>query len=90
MVDPRWALPVSGDLVEAAREAGVVAVIEDNLEIGGVGTHIAAALTEAGVSVPVHEFGIPTEFIDHASRGRCSSRSGSPRGHRRELAERLG
>ena len=91
VVDPRWALPVSGDLVEAAREAGVVAVIEDNLEIGGVGTHIAAALTEAGVSVPVHEFGIPTEFIDHASRGQVLEQVGlTPEAIAAELAERLG
>ena len=91
VVDPRWVLPVSGDLVEAAREAGAVAVIEDNLEIGGVGTHIAAALTEAGVSVPVHEFGIPTEFIDHASRGQVLEQIGlTPEAIAAELAERLG
>lgn len=69
VVDPRWSLPVSPDLVEAARAAAAVAVIEDSLEIGGVGTHVAAALTEAGVDVPVHRHGIPTEFIHHASRG---------------------
>lgn len=76
VVDPRWSLPVSPDLVEAARAAAAVAVIEDSLEIGGVGTHMAAALTEAGVDVPVHQHGIPTEFIHHASRGQVLEQIG--------------
>lgn len=76
VVDPRWSLPVSPDLVEAARAAAAVAVIEDSLEIGGVGTHVAAALTEAGVDVPVHRHGIPTEFIHHASRGQVLEQVG--------------
>ena len=76
VVDPRWSLPVSPDLVEAARAAAAVAVIEDSLEVGGVGTHVAAALTEAGVDVPVHQHGIPTEFIHHASRGQVLEQIG--------------
>jgi len=76
VVDPRWSLPVSPDLVEAARAAAAVAVIEDSLEIGGVGTHVATALTAAGVDVPVHQHGIPTEFIHHASRGQVLEQVG--------------
>ena len=76
VVDPRWSLPVSPDLVAAARAAAAVAVIEDSLEIGGVGTHVAAALTAAGVDVPVHQHGIPTEFIHHASRGQVLEQVG--------------
>ncbi|HEX5522913.1 MAG TPA: 1-deoxy-D-xylulose-5-phosphate synthase, partial [Pedococcus sp.] len=76
VVDPRWSLPVSPDLVEAARAAAAVAVIEDSLEIGGVGTHVAAALAEAGVDVPVYRHGIPTEFIHHASRGQVLEQVG--------------
>ncbi len=52
VVDPRWSLPVSPDLVEAARAAAPWRSSRDSLEIGGVGTHVAAALTEAGVDVP--------------------------------------
>jgi 1-deoxy-D-xylulose-5-phosphate synthase len=76
VVDPRWSLPVSPDLVEAARSATAVAVLEDSLEVGGVGTHVAAALTQAGVGVPVHRHGIPTEFIHHASRGQVLEQIG--------------
>jgi 1-deoxy-D-xylulose-5-phosphate synthase len=68
-VDPVWALPVSAALVDLARTAERVTVIEDNLVSAGVGTQIALALADAGVSVPVRLFGIPKRFLDHASRG---------------------
>ena len=68
-VDPRWVLPVSADLVELARRAGAVAVVEDNLVSGGVGAAVTLALREADIDVPVHVHGIPKRFLDHASRG---------------------
>ena len=37
VVDPRWCVPVPDDLVDLARSAGAVAVLEDNLVVGGVG-----------------------------------------------------
>ena len=69
VVDPRWVLPVSPGLVELARSAGAVAVVEDNLVSGGVGSAVTLALREAGVDVPVHTYGIPKRFLVHASRG---------------------
>ncbi len=68
-VDPRWVLPVSPDLVDLARSAGAVAVVEDNLVSGGVGAAVTLALREAGLDVPVHLHGIPKRFLEHASRG---------------------
>lgn len=68
-VDPVWALPVNPALIELARTAGRVTVIEDNLVNAGVGTQIALAVAEAGLAVPVRTFGIPKRFLDHASRG---------------------
>jgi 1-deoxy-D-xylulose-5-phosphate synthase len=69
VVDPRWCVPVSDDLIGMARSAGAVAVLEDNLVVGGVGSQISAALRDAGLSVPVHLHGIPKRFLSHASRG---------------------
>lgn len=69
VVDPRWVLPVSDDVVELARRARAVAVVEDNLVSGGVGSAVTLALREAGIEVPVHTYGIPKRFLDHASRG---------------------
>jgi len=69
VADPRWCLPVSDDLVALARDAAAVAVVEDNLVVGGVGSQVALALAQAGVAVPVHLHGIPKRFLEHGSRG---------------------
>ena len=69
VVDPRWCVPVSDDLVDLARSARAVAVLEDNLVVGGVGSQVTAAVRDAGLSVPVHLHGIPKRFLPHASRG---------------------
>ena len=76
MVDPRWVLPVSDDLVEAARAAGAVAVVEDNLVSCGIGAAVTVALRDAGLDTPVHLYGIPKEFLDHASRGQVLEQIG--------------
>jgi len=68
VVDPRWVLPVSPDLVRAALDATAVAVIEDNLVSGGIGASVTMAMHQAGRSVAVHCYGIPKEFLAHASR----------------------
>jgi 1-deoxy-D-xylulose-5-phosphate synthase len=69
VVDPRWCLPVSDDLVDLTRNTAAVAVLEDNLAVGGVGSQVTAAVRQAGLSVPVHLHGIPKRFYQHASRG---------------------
>jgi 1-deoxy-D-xylulose-5-phosphate synthase len=76
VVDPVWALPVSEDLVVLARAVGRVAVMEDNVVSGGVGSQVARVLHEAGVGAPVDTFGLPTEFLPHASRGQVLDRVG--------------
>ena len=68
-VDPRWVLPVGADLLDLARTAGAVAVIEDNLVTSGIGAAVTHALRRAGIETPVHLHGIPKRFLDHASRG---------------------
>jgi 1-deoxy-D-xylulose-5-phosphate synthase len=68
VADPHWCLPVSPDVVELARAAAEVAVIEDNLVVGGVGSQVTQALREAGLTQPVHLHGIPKRFLAHASR----------------------
>jgi 1-deoxy-D-xylulose-5-phosphate synthase len=68
VVDPRWVLPVSPDLVQAAGAAAAVAVVEDNLVSGGIGSAVTLAMRQAGCSQQVHCYGIPKEFLEHASR----------------------
>ncbi len=68
VVDPRWVLPVSPDLIGAVGDASAVAVIEDNLVSGGIGSAVTLAVRQAGLRAPVHCYGIPKEFLRHASR----------------------
>ncbi|MGO0576786.1 1-deoxy-D-xylulose-5-phosphate synthase [Ornithinimicrobium panacihumi] len=75
VVDPRWVLPVSDDLVALARDARSVAVLEDSV-VGGISGQVQRALAKAGVSAPVHSYGIPAEFLDHGSRGQVLDRIG--------------
>lgn len=69
VVDPRWVKPLDPALVSTARQHRLVAVVEDNGRVGAVGDAIARSLRDAGVPTPVRTFGIPQEFLEHASRG---------------------
>ena len=69
VVDPRWVIPVATDLVALCARAAHVAVIEDGLEVGGIGSQLSNALRASGIDVPVRGYGVPREFLDHASRG---------------------
>ncbi|MEV6418608.1 1-deoxy-D-xylulose-5-phosphate synthase [Streptomyces sp. NPDC051662] len=68
VVDPRWVKPVDETLAPLAEQHRVVVTVEDNSRVGGVGSAVAQALRDAGVDVPLRDFGIPPRFLDHASR----------------------
>ncbi|TDD16308.1 1-deoxy-D-xylulose-5-phosphate synthase [Nonomuraea diastatica] len=76
VVDPRWVKPLDEALVPAAKEHRLVAVVEDNGRVGGVGDAVARLLRDADVDVPVRTFGIPQEFLDHAKRAAILGRIG--------------
>ena len=68
VVDPRWVLPVDAALPALAARYRLVVVVEDNGVAGGIGTQVAAALRASRVPTAVRGFGIPQQFLDHASR----------------------
>ncbi|WP_168581375.1 1-deoxy-D-xylulose-5-phosphate synthase [Gephyromycinifex aptenodytis] len=76
VVDPRWVLPVSGEVVQAARNARVVAVIEDHVAENGIGSAVAAELAANQVFAPVLRFGLPKRFLEHASRSQVLADAG--------------
>ncbi|NUW30949.1 1-deoxy-D-xylulose-5-phosphate synthase [Nonomuraea sp. SMC257] len=76
VVDPRWVKPLDEALVLAAGAHRMVAVVEDNGRVGGVGDAVARLLRDADVDVPVRTFGIPQEFLDHAKRAVILGRVG--------------
>jgi 1-deoxy-D-xylulose-5-phosphate synthase len=55
-------------LVKLVGEHDHVVSIEDGLVEGGIGTLLAAAAARQGVHTPVQAFGIPRQFLAHASR----------------------
>jgi 1-deoxy-D-xylulose-5-phosphate synthase len=76
VIDPRWVLPVSPELIRAAGDARAVAVIEDNLVSGGVGSAVTLAMSQAECTAAVHCYGIPKEFLAHASRSQVLDQIG--------------
>nr|WP_203625101.1 1-deoxy-D-xylulose-5-phosphate synthase [Streptomyces sp. SID9913] len=76
VVDPRWVKPVDEAMAPLAEKHRVVVTVEDNSRVGGVGSTIAQALRDAGVDVPLRDFGIPSRFLDHASRAEVMAEVG--------------
>ncbi len=76
VVDPRWVKPVSSALVGLAAEHELVATVEDNGRVGGVGSAITQALRDARVATPVREFGLLQCFCEHGSRDEVLAEAG--------------
>ncbi|MEU2976235.1 1-deoxy-D-xylulose-5-phosphate synthase [Streptomyces hirsutus] len=76
VVDPRWVKPVDEAVAPLAEKHRVVVTVEDNSRVGGVGSTIAQALRDAGVDLPLRDFGIPPRFLDHASRAEVMAEIG--------------
>ena len=68
VVDPRWVKPVPRAIIEFARAAKLVIVIEDGMRTGGVGTAVSQVLRDADVDVPVRNIGLPDVFLEHGKR----------------------
>jgi 1-deoxy-D-xylulose-5-phosphate synthase len=69
VVDPRWVLPVSDELIALVSDHRLVVTVEDGGRAGGVGTTLSQALQDREIDVPVRALGLPQQFFDHGSRG---------------------
>jgi len=76
VVDPRWVIPVSDDLISMARRFRLVATVEDNGRVGGIGSTISQVLRDHSVFTPVRDFGIPPTFLDQGKRADVLARIG--------------
>ncbi len=68
IVDPRWVLPVPDSVIDMASEHSLVAVIEDGVKIGGIGSQIRRDLRAADSRIGVVELGAPDEFLPQGTR----------------------
>ena len=81
VVDPRWVLPVSDELVALASAHRLVVTVEDGGRAGGVGTTLTQALQDREIDVPVRALGSAAAVL----------RARQPRpGARRRRAHRAG
>jgi 1-deoxy-D-xylulose-5-phosphate synthase len=68
VVDPRWVKPLSPEIVKMAAQYARVVVLEDGLRHGGIASSLSEELRERGIATPLHSFGVPSEFLEHAKR----------------------
>ena len=76
VVDPRWVLPISKDLIDLAAKHRLVVTLEDGVRVGGFGTRLRQDLRENEVDTGLNEVGIPAEFLEHAEREEILERLG--------------
>ncbi|HET7305167.1 MAG TPA: 1-deoxy-D-xylulose-5-phosphate synthase [Segeticoccus sp.] len=76
VVDPRWVHPVNRALADLAAGHELVVTVEDGIREGGVGTHVAQALTDSGCTVPVRTVGLPVDYLPHGTRPALLTRYG--------------
>ncbi|BEP16241.1 1-deoxy-D-xylulose-5-phosphate synthase [Acidothermaceae bacterium B102] len=76
VVDPRWVKPLDAALPGLAATFKLVVTVEDNGRTGGCGSAVATLLRDAGVDVPLCDFALPQEFLDHGSRDAILAEAG--------------
>jgi 1-deoxy-D-xylulose-5-phosphate synthase len=76
VVDPRWVKPLDQALVQAARQHGLVATVEDNGRVGGFGDAVARLLRDNDVDTPVRTFGLEQSFLEHGERAQLLEAQG--------------
>lgn len=76
VIDPRWILPVSSDIVSLSKDHRLVVTIEDGVRVGGFGTRVRQELRAHEVDTGLNEVGIPAEFLEHAERDEILERLG--------------
>ncbi|SDD04880.1 1-deoxy-D-xylulose-5-phosphate synthase [Sanguibacter gelidistatuariae] len=77
---PTWVLPMPDALVKLSGEHDFVVTIEDGLAEGGIGALLGERASQAGLRTRVHTVGLPTAFLDHATRAQivAANRLGAP------------
>ena len=88
VVDPRWVRPVPIELVGLAAAHRLVAVVEDGVRTGGVGSAVAQLLRDNDVDTPVREIGVEIGWHPHGTRNEILADLGlTPQDVARRLTE---
>ena len=68
VVDPRWVRPIPQEILNLVGSSAHVIVLEDGLRHAGIASTISEEARAVGISSPIHSFGVPTQFLEHAKR----------------------
>ena len=69
VVNMRFVKPLDAQMVlNMAQSHALLVTVEENTVLGGAGSAVTEALTDAGVGTPVIHLGLPDSFIDHGER----------------------
>ncbi len=76
--DPRVVRPLDADMLADAARHRLVVTVEDGVREGGIGSHIAQAITQLGgePATRVETMGTPTQFIPHGKIDRVLAQLG--------------
>jgi len=76
VIDPRWVKPLGASVIELARSASLVIVIEDGIRHGGIGSALSRGMADVGIETPVRTFEIDSGFLPQAKRARLLIEAG--------------
>ncbi len=69
VVDARFVKPLDRELLSAAaRDAGLVVTVEENVLQGGFGSAVMELMEECGLSPKVLRIGLPDRYIEHGGK----------------------
>jgi len=68
LVDMRFVKPLDTNLLKKIKDKKIIITIEDGSRYGGAGSAVQEWYADNNLNVTIKSFGIPDEFIEHASR----------------------
>ncbi|MEV6717944.1 1-deoxy-D-xylulose-5-phosphate synthase [Lentzea sp. NPDC051208] len=68
VVDPRWVIPPSSEVLDLVAGHDVVLTVEDSSRTGGAGVLFSQAAVARGLDVSVFNLGYPRQFLPQGSR----------------------
>ena len=78
---PTWVLPVPAGISTLGQLADLMVTVEDGVVAQGVGSQMARAVAESADPIPCVTLGLPSVFLDHASRAQIAQDHGlTPQG----------
>ena len=68
LVDMRFVKPLDAEFLKKIHDKKLIVTIEDGSRYGGAGSAVQEWFADNNLNVTIRSFGIPDEFIEHASR----------------------